>query len=122
MIRRILFLGLAVALLAAPAAFAQSAAELRQRMAQRLSQVDELKAQGAVGENNRGLLEVRGGGGSAGSVVDAENRDREAVYALIAKDTGTTPDAVARARARQIAQQARPGVWIQDERGEWKRK
>ncbi len=122
MIRRILFLALAVALAAAPAAFAQSAAELRQRMAQRLSQVDELKAQGAVGENNRGLLEVRGDAASAASVVDAENRDREAVYALIAKDTGSTPDAVARARARQIAQQARPGVWIQDERGEWKRK
>ncbi len=122
MIRRILFLGLAVALLAAPAAFAQSAAELRQRMAQRLGQVDELKAKGAVGENNRGLLEVRDGAAAAAAVVDAENRDREAVYVLIAKDTGTTPDAVARARARQIAQQSRPGVWVQDERGAWKRK
>jgi len=122
MIRRILFLCLALCTIAAPAVHAQSAGQIRQRMAQRLSQVDELKAKGAVGENNRGLLEVRDGGGNAASVVADENRDREAVYALIAKETGSNADAVGRARAKQIAAASKTGVWVQDESGTWKKK
>lgn len=123
MIRRLFLFCLACATLAvAPTVFAQNAGELRQRMAQRLSQVDDLKAKGAVGENNRGLLEVRDGGGNAAAIVADENRDREAVYALIAKDTGATPDSVGRARAKQIAAASRAGVWVQDESGEWKKK
>lgn len=122
MIRRILFLCLALCTIAAPAIYAQSAGQLRQRMAQRLSQVDELKAKGAIGENNRGLLEVREDGGNAASVVADENRDREAVYALIAKETGSNADAVGRARAKQIATASKAGVWVQDESGAWKKK
>jgi uncharacterized protein YdbL (DUF1318 family) len=91
-------------------------------MAQRLSEVDDLKGKGAIGENNRGLLEVRDGGGNAAAVVADENRDREAVYALIARDTGASADSVARARAKQIAAASRPGVWVQDESGAWKKK
>lgn len=123
MIRRILFLCLALtALSASTAALAESANDIRARMAQRLSQVDDLKGQGAIGENNRGLLEVRDGGGNAASVVADENRDREAVYALIAKETGATSDSVGRARAKQIAAASKPGVWVQDESGAWKKK
>lgn len=101
---------------------AQNAGELRRRMEQRLPQVDQLKAQGAVGENNRGLLEVRADAADAASVVTAENRDREAVYALIARETGATPDSVGRARAKQIAANSRAGVWVQDEGGRWAKK
>jgi uncharacterized protein YdbL (DUF1318 family) len=54
--------------------------------------------------------------------VADENRDREAVYALIAKETGASADSVARARARQIAASSKPGVWVQDAGGAWKRK
>lgn len=122
MIRRILFLCLALSTLAVPAVQAQSAGQLRQRMAQRLPQVDELKAGGAVGENNRGFLEVRGGAAGAESAVADENRDREAVYALIARETGSTADAVGRARAKQIAAASKPGVWVQDDAGAWKKK
>lgn len=123
MIRRILFLFVALtALSVSSVALAQSANEIRARMAQRLSQVDDLKGKGAIGENNRGLLEVRDGGGNAESVVAEENRDREAVYALIAKETGASADSVGRARAKQIAAASKPGVWVQDESGAWKKK
>lgn len=102
---------------------AESAADIRRRMEQRLGAIDALKAQEAAGENNRGLLEVPPAGkAGAGNVIAEENRDREAVYALIAKETGATADAVGRARARQIAAGSRPGVWIQDESGNWKKK
>lgn len=123
MITRILFVCAALfALTAAPVAQAQSAAELRNKMAQRLPQIDDLKAKGAIGENNRGFVEVRAATPNADRVVSDENRDREAVYALIAKETGATPEAVGRARAKQIASQSRPGVWVQDESGAWKKK
>lgn len=101
---------------------AQNAGAIRQRMEQRLPQIDELKAKGAIGENNRGLLEVREAAGNAASVVADENRDREAVYGLIAQQTGATADSVGRARAKQIAANAKSGVWVQDESGAWKKK
>ena len=51
-----------------------------------------------------------------------ENRDHEVVYALIAKDTGATAESVGRALAKQITANSRPGVWVQDEAGAWKKK
>src|SRR6478736_10227798 len=111
------------ATMAAVVVHAETAAEIRHRMEQRLGTIDALKAKEAVGENNRGLLEVPPAGkGGGGDVIAEENRDREAVYALIAKETGATADAVGRARARQIAAGSKSGVWIQDESGQWKKK
>lgn len=104
-------------------AFAESAADIRQRMEQRLPRIDALKSQEVLGENNRGFLEERqAGAAGAGQLVAEENRDREAVYALIAKETGASPDSVGRARARQIAANSRAGVWVQDESGSWRKK
>lgn len=104
-------------------AFAESAADIRRRMEQRLPQIDTLKAQEVLGENNRGFLEERKSGvAGATGVVSDENRDREAVYAYIAKETGASADSVGRARAKQIAANSRSGVWVQDEAGAWKRK
>jgi len=102
---------------------AESATDIRRRMEQRLPQIDALKAQEVVGETNRGLLDERKTGvANAASVVADENRDREAVYVLIAKETGSNADAVGRARAKQIAANSRGGVWVQDESGAWKKK
>lgn len=104
-------------------AFAATASDLRRQMEQRLPAIDAMKTSEAVGENNRGLLEVRPAGkADAASLVAEENRDRESVYALIAKDTGATADSVGRARAKQIAANSRPGVWVQDAGGAWKKK
>lgn len=104
-------------------AFAETATDIRRRMEQRLPQIDALKSQEVIGETNRGLLEERKSGvANAASVVTDENRDREAVYAFIAKETGSTADAVSRARAKQIAATSRGGVWVQDEAGRWIKK
>jgi len=119
---RILALCAALCLAAGPS-FAETTNAILQRMEQRLSAIDGLKARELVGENNRGLVEVRGNGSAeAGSAVSDENRDREAVYALIAKDTGALADAVGRTRAKQIAAKSRSGVWVQDESGRWAKK
>jgi uncharacterized protein len=94
---------------------------VRARMSQRLPAIDDMKARGVVGENNRGFLEARGAGADDG-VISAENRDRETVYAALAQQTNTSPEQVGKARARQIAQGSKLGVWIQDSSGEWKKK
>jgi uncharacterized protein YdbL (DUF1318 family) len=118
-----LFTLLAALCLLTVSAFAENAADIRRRMEQRLPALDSLKAKEAIGENNRGFVEARGAGaGDAGALVAEENRDREAVYTIIAKETGASPDSVGKARAQKIAANSKPGVWVQDESGQWHKK
>ncbi len=120
---RFITLFIALCVVGVSAFAAESAADIRRRMEQRLPVIDRLKTAETVGENNRGLLEVRGSGGAeATTVVAEENRDREAAYALIAKETGAAAESVGRARAQKIAANSRPGVWVQDASGAWKKK
>ena len=101
---------------------AEDVGAVKARVEQRMPQVDALKAKGVVGENNRGFLEVRGGSADAGAVVAAENKDREALYAAVAKQTGSSVENVGKKRAASLAQNSVPGVWVQDEAGNWKQK
>jgi uncharacterized protein len=101
---------------------AQDLGAVKARIAARLAKVDELKAKGAVGENNRGLLEVREADPEAVGIVSGENSDREAVYAALAKQSGTSADQVGRARAKHLATNSAPGVWVQKEDGSWVKK
>lgn len=102
---------------------AQGLNEQRQRMEKRLPSIDALKDRGAVGENNRGYLEARTSlAADASRLVEDENSDRAAVYGALAQKTGSTAEQVGRARARQIAQNSRPGVWVQREDGQWAKK
>jgi uncharacterized protein YdbL (DUF1318 family) len=101
---------------------AEDLGAVKGRMAQRLAQLDQFKAQGAIGENNRGLVELRDASPAAGDVAAGENRDREIVYVALAKQTGSSSETVARARAKQIAAGSAAGVWLQKESGEWYKK
>lgn len=107
---------------AALAAPAQDLDRVRGQMRDRLPQVDALKASGAIGEDNRGFLSVRESRENAAEIVQAENVDRRVVYDSIASKTGTTADAVGRARAQKIAAQSASGVWLQGEDGSWYQK
>ena len=91
-------------------------------MKARLPAIKSLKADGIVGENNNGYLEFIGGNRKNADVVNAENSDRQAVYAAIAKRQGTTVDLVGKRRAMQISQRARAGEWLQDSNGKWYKK
>ncbi|MCC6415971.1 MAG: YdbL family protein [Opitutaceae bacterium] len=120
-ISRLLFL---LCLISMPAvvSHAEDLGAIKARMNQRLAQLDQLKASGAIGENNQGYVEVRADGGDAAAVVAAENADRRVVYTAIASQAGASADQVGRARARQIAAGSAPGVWLQDESGRWYKK
>jgi uncharacterized protein len=118
---RLLVLGLAL-LGAIPSLHAEDLAAVRARMEQRLPQIDALKSQGALGENNRGFMDVRAAAAEADSVAAAENNDRTTVYTAIAAKTGASADAVGKTRAKQIAAHSAAGVWLQRESGEWYKK
>jgi uncharacterized protein YdbL (DUF1318 family) len=96
--------------------------DIKARMKDRLPRIIELKAAGIVGENNQGFLAFIGGNQSEQALVDAENQDRQLVYGAIAKQQGTTAEVVGRRRAMQIAENAKPGEWLQDAGGKWAQK
>ena len=122
--KKLICLFAAALALAAPSALrAEDPGAIRQRMEERLPQVDTLKAQGALGENNHGFLEVRGSGSpDASRLASAENDDRGKVYGQIAAQAGSTADEVGRARAKKIAENSKAGVWLQADDGHWYRK
>lgn len=95
---------------------------IKDRMLARVPVLNALKAQGVVGENNRGYLEFVGGKSASGPEVNAENGDRSQVYEAIAKQQGTSSDLVGRRRALQIAEGAAPGTWLQAPDGSWRQK
>ena len=96
--------------------------KIKARMKERLPVITAFKAEGVIGENNKGYLEVIGGKKAKKDVINAENSDRKQVYTAIAKQQGTSVDLVGKRRAKQIAKKAKPGQWIQDQSGKWYQK
>lgn len=122
MSRTLRFCGFLAAVILLLAAQSVRAGEIKDRMIARLPVVNELKAQGVVGENNRGYLEYRTKERPRADVVDAENQDRRTVFQAIAKRQNTTPEFVGQARAAQIADRQAAGTWVQDSSGTWSKK
>jgi uncharacterized protein YdbL (DUF1318 family) len=87
---------------------------------------------GNVGINQEGLLSVRTTEGLSlkeraelQQLVEAENRDRESLYAEIAKANNFPRDKIPEIKkifAKSWIDQARPGWYIQDSQGNWRRK
>ena len=98
------------------------AQDIKARMRARLPVIVSLKAEGIVGENNKGFLTALKSAGDKQGVVDAENKDRKIIYKAIAKKQGTTPALVGQRRAMQIAKKADPGTMIQNAAGKWQKK
>jgi uncharacterized protein len=96
--------------------------QVKDRMLARLPQIDAMKTSGVIGENNLGYLEVRSASAPAEKLANEENADRKVVYQAIAKQQGAPVENVGKLRARQIADKAAPGVWVQDESGTWRKK
>jgi uncharacterized protein YdbL (DUF1318 family) len=98
------------------------ASDIKERMAARLPTIVELKKEGIIGENNKGYLAYVTDKRVKQDIVAAENEDRRAVYSAIARQQGTTAEVVGVLRAKQIAEKAQPGEWIQNENGQWETK
>ena len=117
-----LFVFLIGGLVGSALAFADAEA-IRDRMTSRLPAILDLKARGVIGENSQGFLEFVGQAMSGKDVVDAENKDRLAVYEAIGKDNGRTARDVGERRAIQnAADVAKAGDWLKSADGKWYQK
>ena len=88
----------------------------------RFGELKALKAQGFVGENNRGYTEALGGGAYVMTLVADENRDRKFVYQTIVDQNGLNEDALATVESVFAGVQrdkASSGDKIQDAAGNW---
>jgi uncharacterized protein YdbL (DUF1318 family) len=85
-----------------------------------------------VGISREGLLSIRTTDGLSlkeraelQRLVDAENRDRESLYAEIARANNFPGDKIPEIKrifAKSWTDQARPGWYVQDSQGNWRRK
>jgi uncharacterized protein len=107
---RSLFASLALLLLAAAPAAAQS--------------LEELRKSGAVGERFDGLAVVReaGAGTSIETAVREINDKRRMIYAERAKAQSVPATEVGKVYALEIMQKAPAGTWFLDETGKWVQK
>lgn len=105
---------------------------LKDSIKNRSGSIKPFMDRGNVGIRNDGLLTVRTTDGltlkeraEVQQLVDAENRDREALYLEIAKANNFPQGSVAKIKsifARSWVEQAQSGWWIQDGQGNWKKK
>lgn len=102
--------------------YALNSRQVKARMKARLSQIDTFKQQGVIGENNKGYLELLKKNTQAQKLVNAENKDRQLIYAAIAKQQNVSADLVGKRRAIMIARRAIRGVMLQDANGKWYKK
>lgn len=87
---------------------------------------------GSIGIAADGLLAIRNTDGlnlkeraETKQLVDAENRDRENLYAEIAKANNISNESIPKIKAifaKSWLDQTRSGWWIQDGQGNWKKK
>ncbi len=105
---------------------------LKEAIRQRSNAIKPYMDRGNIGLNRDGLLTVRSTDGlnlkeraETKQLVDAENRDRESLYAEIAKANNISRDQIPRIKAifaKSWLDQAHPGWWVQDSQGNWRRK
>jgi len=98
------------------------AGSIKERMKARLPEINDLKADGIIGENNLGYLEFMDTKKPREKLVADENKDRKTIYKIIAKKKGSTTENVGHRRAIKIAAKAKPGHWLQDDTGKWYQK
>ena len=98
------------------------AAEIFERMRQRLPAIVDLKAKGIIGEDNSGYLGYVTHTRVQEDVIAAENKDRNAIYTHLAKKQSTTLDVVEKVQAKRKAEKASPGEFFQNPDGSWQKK
>ncbi len=97
-------------------------ASIRDDMAARSHEVKALKDSGLAGEDNLGFLELLVADETHRPLVNAENRDRLAVYEAIGKSQGVDTVLVGKIRAEMIAGNGTSGQWLQKADNTWYRK
>jgi uncharacterized protein YdbL (DUF1318 family) len=105
---------------------------LKESIKNRSESIKPYMDRGNVGIARDGLLTVRTTEGlslkeraDVQQLIEAENRDREALYVEIAKANNIARESVPKIKsifAKSWIDQAKPGWWIQDAQGNWRKK
>ena len=105
---------------------------LKQKIKKRFNELEPYFNAGAIGEANDGLVAIRDASvlpmkdrAQLNRLVSEENTDRKALYKEVAKELGVEAKdmpKVQRSFAEQWQDFARPGWWIQDANGTWKKR
>jgi len=98
------------------------AAEIKERMKQRLPVIADLKAKGIIGEDNKGYLGFVTSTRDQEAVIAAENEDRKTVYTYFANQQNTTVNVVEAIQAKRKAEKTEPGEYFQNPDGSWHKK
>jgi hypothetical protein len=117
-----IFLSFTIAcfLLGASHSSAQDEASLKKSIMQRVSSIDSLKLSGKIGENNAGILAQRAAlSADQTTLMNAENKDRLALYGILAKRLKLSVKVVGQGRAEELRKKSASGVWLQDNSGKW---
>ena len=87
----------------------------------RFDQLQAFEAQGVLGENNRGYVEVLQDNPEAWALVEVENKDRRIIYQTIAQQNNLTDalETIEKVFAEVQREKASPGEKIQREDGRW---
>lgn len=97
-------------------------AGIKERMKQRLPQIVALKNKGIVGETNTGYLGFVTAKKAKQGVINAENKDRKAIYAKIAKQQKVSIQLVQKRRAASLFSNGVKGHYYQNQAGAWVKK
>lgn len=105
---------------------------LKQQIRERFPRLVPFFQKGAIGEGRTGLVEIRDDSNltpaekkDVKSLVEAENRDRRALYQEVAKSMNISSDQINKVQrifARKWQQSADRGWWIQKEDNQWVQK
>ena len=106
--------------------------QLKRQMRERFPRLAPFFQKGAIGEGNKGFLEMKDTKGISlaernelKQLIDAENRDRKALYQEVAASLKIQPNQIGRVQrifADKWQQAASSGWWIQKEDGQWVQK
>lgn len=105
-------------------AFAQSKDQITSSMRDRYPALLDAKNRGLVGEAWTGLVALVDAGAPADvqALVNAENNDRRALFQIIAQETGTSVEEVARQNRIRMYRLAEDSHFLQDQNRQWVRK
>jgi len=86
--------------------------------------LDAAKAAGEIGERVDGYVGAVGGSpsGQIRALVDKVNSEREAQYAKIAKERGTSVQAVAQIAGKKLVERTAKGGYVMGANGQWQKK
>lgn len=124
--RTLIVAGVVLAMLLAVGinAFAQSKEEITSSMRDRYPALLDAKNKGLVGEAWTGLAGLVDADVPAAvqSLVSAENNDRRALFQIIARETGTSVEEVARQNRIRMYRLAEDNHLLQDQNRQWVKK